>query len=144
VAPDGRLFAGYLRLVGGVTAAGMLCSADGGASWQAFCSPVGDVHKAGAQNVAPAPSGPCFGAGCASTPAATAASTPAPGGNSNSNASGTSSGDGHAVGANLAKAATGPSRILIAGGALFLVVVVLGIASLVRRRLTGRAARAPS
>lgn len=142
VAPDGRLFAGYLRLVGGVTAAGMLCSADGGASWQAFCSPVGDVHTAGAQNVAPAPSGPCFGAGCASTPAATAGSTPAAAGN-NAKASNTSPGDGHPVGANLTKPASGSSRMLIVGGALLL-AVVLGVAALLRRRLTGGTVRAPS
>lgn len=45
VAPNGRLFAGYLTN----GAAGLLCSGDGGASWQASCSPLGDHTSTSSQ-----------------------------------------------------------------------------------------------
>jgi hypothetical protein len=56
VAPDGRLFAGYLNGAAGVQGtAGLLCSADGGATWQATCTPVGARQQAAASPAAPAP-----------------------------------------------------------------------------------------
>jgi hypothetical protein len=43
VAPDGRLFAGYLGTSdAGGTHGGLLCSSDGGSSWRASCPAVGD------------------------------------------------------------------------------------------------------
>jgi hypothetical protein len=39
LAPDGRLFAGYMQMTTGH--AGLMCSVDGGASWRASCPPVG-------------------------------------------------------------------------------------------------------
>ncbi len=141
VAPDGRLFAGYLRLVGGVSAAGMLCSADGGASWQAFCSPVGDAQPATAHTgkaANPAPAGQCFGAGCASTPAANAGSTPQAADNGPSSSGSANGGVHNAAATVLGPPASGRSTLLIVAIAIIAVVAALAVAAAVRKRAAAK------
>jgi hypothetical protein len=59
-APDGRLFGGYAALTGDY---GLVCSSDGGTTWQASCSPVG-THARSA--TAPgASTGSCSAGTCA-------------------------------------------------------------------------------
>jgi len=71
MAPDGRLFAGYLpstSVASGARQAGLLCSTDGGTTWRASCPPVGgqtsggDVKKPSGASQTAAPN--CGSAGC--------------------------------------------------------------------------------
>ena len=56
VAPDGRLFAGYLSTSAETgTHGGLLCSTDGGNSWQASCPAVGDRASSSARPRATGP-----------------------------------------------------------------------------------------
>jgi len=77
VAPDGRLFAGYLTGFAGQSGTqrphnGLVCSADGGSTWRASCPGVGihasDAHNGGAQGAGGNGAngqGGCAGKGCA-------------------------------------------------------------------------------
>jgi hypothetical protein len=60
VAPDGRLFAGYLGEANNAASGGLLCSQNGGRTWQASCSPVGG----GTASSAGSSRGTCSGAAC--------------------------------------------------------------------------------
>jgi photosystem II stability/assembly factor-like uncharacterized protein len=73
VAPDGRIFAGYIRSVGGAASAGLLCSTDGH-TWQASCPAVGTAQHgpvSGGQNAGN--QGQSTGGGATSAPLAGAA-----------------------------------------------------------------------
>jgi hypothetical protein len=48
VAPDGRVFAGYIGSSSAGTHGGLLCSTDGGGSWHATCPGVGDGARSAA------------------------------------------------------------------------------------------------
>jgi photosystem II stability/assembly factor-like uncharacterized protein len=132
LAPDGRLFAGYL----GVQGSGLLCNA--GHGWQAACPPVG--AGAGANSATGAHSA-CPNASSCAAAAATAgspspASTPQAGGASSPAAGGTGPG-ANAGDSRLAGTAVGQSRPWL----LPTVLGAIAIAVAAIAWLTGRARR---
>ena len=72
VAPDGRLFAGYLQSSKAGASAGLLCSTDGGSTWKASCPAVGagagPVSAAGGSSTGSTSAGGCA-QDCGSGPA---------------------------------------------------------------------------
>ena len=128
VAPDGRVFAGYVSSYG----QGLLCSADGGAQWAATCPAVGQHKGATASSGSSVLVTPhaCSGGDCGR---AAAVSPDAITGSTDGNIA---NGGNPTAGKNRAAArsgSTGGQRWMLGGGAL-LVVAVLGATALSRRR----------
>jgi hypothetical protein len=140
VAPDGRLFAGYL---GTSTYAdgGLLCSEDHGATWQPRCSSVGTwAQDHGGTGAAPAPSSPCSGPSCGSAGGSGAsidgqATSPSTDGTKPRNS--TKSPDGRLLGA--AKNGSTTSRLLaVVAGGVSVCLGLLACASMLLRRRRAR------
>jgi len=130
LAPDGRLFAGYLNSAG----KGLLCSVDGGETWHASCPT--SAHNA-RNGGASGGSMPCAQASCSSSGGGSGS-----GGQAGSNAGG--GGAGGQGGATLGSAAqrnaslsssSSRTTLLIVAGTIAL---LLACAAVVRRRLTRR------
>lgn len=66
IAPDGRLFAGYVNPTSGT--AGLLCSTDQGNSWQATCPPVGAGASQANRGAGAGSAGCCTTTGPAASP----------------------------------------------------------------------------
>lgn len=142
VAPDGRLFAGYLEQSGQQASAGLLCSTNG-TSWQATCPAVGGPGGSASSGAHPTGSAAsCSGSGCgsgSSSPAASqggAGATPAAG-------SGTQVGAGSAsgataLGAPVAGGSGGMNGGLVALAAIGGLAVVVVTAIVLRRRAAAR------
>jgi len=74
IAPDGRLFAGYLGSSQAGSALGLLCSPDGGASWRSSCPSVGHYQPGTTPVVKPSvKASACPSAGCSPVAVASAA-----------------------------------------------------------------------
>ncbi|HXA28694.1 MAG TPA: hypothetical protein VN193_08085 [Candidatus Angelobacter sp.] len=144
VAPDGRLFAGYMHTAGTQGSAGLLCSVDG-RTWAASCPSVGSGDVNAAANAGSANTG---AGGCSACPASSASAggggaTPAGGasGGTNGQAPGGGAG-GDGSGANLAatgsKASTAGSRLVLPLVLAAAVLAVLGGVSALWRRRTAK------
>jgi hypothetical protein len=70
LAPDRRLFAGYLQVTSQGSYGGLLCSSDAGKTWHAACAPAGAAKGSGTQSAAvgPLPDGPSSNGSIESTP----------------------------------------------------------------------------
>lgn len=137
VAPDGRLFAGYTGEAGGAASAGLLCSQNGGQTWQASCSPVGGgTGSSGGSGSGTS----CSGSTChaATGPAATSlaqpsgVATPASTGAAGGSVLG-SSGSGNGSG--------GTGGKVLLGVSLFVVLLLVGAGAYVLTYLRRRSAR---
>ncbi|HEV7680204.1 MAG TPA: hypothetical protein VGQ42_16705 [Candidatus Dormibacteraeota bacterium] len=139
VAPDGRVFAGYMRLVGKVPAAGLLCSTDG-ASWQSSCPAVGDAARAtssqqsgSAAGVANPPGAVCRATDCATRGPAN--SPTVPGAVVAAGGAAAGAGASHSAAAALpAPSGSGLPRWMTPAGLALILLVGLGVRRLVRRR----------
>lgn len=129
VAPGGRLFAGYLSHGGG-----LLCSADGGATWQATCPPLGGGHGSGGGNVAGA--GGQGGAACTGSCPGSASDAGVGGaGGAAGGATGESGGAGALTGAATGGDGAGSrSRWMLPLAAALLLAVGAAVAARRRRR----------
>jgi len=135
VAPDGRLFAGYLNAGGNRTGAGLLCSTDG-RTWQASCPAVGNAAGSSSAQGSKGGSATTGGKSTGGQPGATAAAGTTPGAGVPTGDSVAGAGSPGAGATHAAASGAGFPKPLIFGLA-GLVLLVLAVA----RGVLGRRAR---